>query len=114
MRVPEISQRTVLASLEPVLCAVGLAIAALSFRTFYGDWLWFLPVVGAVVLATSVGVVANVRRWSWVKVTLAAVLSFIVYGLYAVYPGELYYGLPTLAGIRDLGDGMVSGWANML
>jgi transglutaminase-like putative cysteine protease len=98
---------------------VGLAtLAPASTAVLYADYFagtGYLPVVlGAAVAGTVVAAVASWRRLPGWGTAVLATCVLLILAAGAVFTPTLRYGLPTVETARQLGTGLLRGWARML
>ena len=95
-------------------CTGAAIIASLGYGDFFaqGSYLW--PIVGAAVLGAGCGLAIWRRsRPPGVSVVLS-VVAYLLYVIYAVFPDRTEHGLPGVATLAAVVDGLVHGLARML
>lgn len=94
---------------------LATAIAATAFWPVYESHAFLLMLAVTTVVASAIAVTGAVLRFPAHLVALCGLLAFVALGVPLAVPGEARYAvLPTLAGLADLGFGVIAGWRQLL
>lgn len=97
---------------EIVLIGLGCAMTGLLYKDFFAGG-YLPPLLWGAAGATVLARVAAARLRG-AGTLLAAVLGFVVFAAFLVFPGTLEHGLPTRRTVSELAAGLLHGWTHML
>jgi transglutaminase-like putative cysteine protease len=97
-----------------VLVGVAIGTTSLVYLRYFSGLGFLISTLTATAAGTLLGTFAAHRRWRALTTIGAAVIGFLVIGIFAVFRSTLNRGIPTWETLSSLGSSFVSGWAKML
>lgn len=102
------------AAVQFALCTAAVIIGLAALHPFFGQWSFLGPVAIAATAGTACGAMTLILRRPPALAWLLTAVGFVALCIFVLFPGTTRSGVPTLASLTAVTDGLRHGLARML